>query len=129
MAILAQKDIARRRAAIDFFLKTELDADTVKLYKLFKDTAPQFTSWAAMSNFTDQVGYHRVRAFLNICELIAVGIRHKAFSKKVSKAYWGDVLPDSYRQAKPLIERIRETPGEGTKYTYSDLEWLCEKWS
>src|SRR2546428_3230408 len=35
-AIRAQRDIARRRAAIDFFLKTEMDDTVLKLYKRFK---------------------------------------------------------------------------------------------
>src|SRR6266446_1306544 len=57
-------------------------------------------------------------AFLNICELIAVGIKKRAFSKSVSKAYWGDVIPKSYRDAKQLIDDIRRTPEEGSRYTY-----------
>src|SRR4051794_40207540 len=35
-AIAAQRDIARRRAAIDFFLKTETDRNLIDLYTKFK---------------------------------------------------------------------------------------------
>ena len=40
--------------------------------------------------------YKDARTFLNICELIAVGVNKGAFSESVSKAYWGDVLPNAY---------------------------------
>jgi hypothetical protein len=35
-AILIQRDIAKRRAAIDFFLKTDLDREIISLYDRFK---------------------------------------------------------------------------------------------
>ena len=72
--------------------------------------------------------YDDIGAFLNICELIAVGVRKRAFSKSVSKAYWGDIIPDSYQTAKQLINYIRNTPGEGSRLTYVDLEKLAKRW-
>jgi hypothetical protein len=128
-SIFAQRDIARRRTSIDFFLKTEMDQQAIDCYKKFKSrTFQQYETWAQRPDFATGKDYHDVRAFLNICELIAVGILHKAFSDLVSYAYWGDVLPDALARAKPLINRIRETKGEGTKHTYCDLESLCKKW-
>ncbi len=128
-AIRAQRDIARRRAAIDFFLKTEMDDTVVKLYKTFKQLSPTIKELLAKPDLTKTQEYHDIRAFLNICELIAVGINEGAFSDRVSYAYWGDVLPHSYRDAEPLIKQIRNTPGEGTAHTYADLEKLCKKWT
>jgi hypothetical protein len=129
LTILAQRDIARRRAAIDFFLKTEMDQTTIELYKTFKRRAYSFDEWAQRIDFTRDRDYNDIRSFLNICELIAVGVLQKAFSGRVSYAYWGDVLPYAYNTALPLIERIRTTPGEGTRHTYSDLQELCGRWS
>src|SRR5262245_19094682 len=76
-AIRAQRDIARRRAAIDFFLKTETDQKMIDLYNRFKEMAPQIASvpWG------DRSDYDLIRSWLNICELIAVGVRKRAFSK------------------------------------------------
>jgi Domain of unknown function (DUF4760) len=130
LAIWVQMIVARRRAAIDFFLKTEIDQTAISLYKTFKAKAPSITTIpdpvldAARWN-----AYEDIRAFLNICELIAVGIKKRAFSKSVSKAYWGDVIPKSYRDAKQLIDDIRRTPEEGSRYTYIDLEKLAKKWA
>jgi hypothetical protein len=127
-AIATQRDIAMRRAAIDFFLKTEMDATILGLYATFKNRAPDLPALAQNPKFAEDQDYKSIRGFLNICELIAVGIREDTFSNRVSFAYWGDVLPQSYQAACPLIERIRVTSGEGTAHTYCDLEWLCERW-
>ena len=50
-AILVQKDIARRRAAIDFFLKTEMDNSIIDLYEKFKQRTPTFQTWAKNVDF------------------------------------------------------------------------------
>jgi hypothetical protein len=125
-AILEQRDIARRRAAIDFFLKTEVDDTAIRLYKKFKKEAPSMTSMPTIPQAWDD--YRGFRAFLNICELIAVGIKGGAFSESISYAYWGDVIPESYQTAKQLINCIRNTPGEGSRYTYVELEELAKEW-
>jgi len=72
--------------------------------------------------------YDNVRTWLNICELIAVGVNKGAFSKSVSFRYWRDVIPRSYQTAEELIKRIRNTPGEGSPHTYVELEKLAKKW-
>src|SRR5262245_15188906 len=61
-------------------------------------------------------------------ELIAVGVNKGAFSKSVSEAYWGDAIPEAYQTAKQLINNIRTTPGEGSRYTYVNLEKLDKRW-
>ena len=83
-AIRAQRDIARRRAAIDFFLKTEMDQTIINLYNKFRELAPKIKALPSYSDFAKSNEYKDVRAFLNICELIAVGINEGAFSERVS---------------------------------------------
>src|SRR5215471_12474320 len=122
-AILEQRNIARRRAAIDFFLKTELDKTVIDLYNKFKKLAPITSSGRLV---IDQ-DHEDVRAWLNICELIVVGVNYDAFSESVSQAYWGDVIPKTYQTAKELIDRVRT--GEGSRHTYVDLEELAKKWA
>jgi hypothetical protein len=128
-AIQAQKDIARGRAAIDFFLKTDLDPNTAKLYTDFRKIVPTIRGIDSWTDFMKTDEFKTVRSFLNICELIAVGVRHGAFSERLSFAYWGDVLPASYNETQDLIREIRVTPGEGTRDSLSDLEWLCKRWA
>jgi Domain of unknown function (DUF4760) len=127
-AIWVQMHIARRRASIDFFLKTEMDKTVIDLYDKFKANAPLIAFVPDPSDLT-RSDYDNIRAFLNLCELIAVGVNKGAFSKSVSEAYWGDVIPDVYQTAKQLITNIRNTPGEGSRYTYVNLEKLANRWA
>jgi hypothetical protein len=112
---------------IDFFLKTEIDDTAIRLYNKFKTHAPSIT--AMPTHPQAWADYRDIRSWLNICELIAVGVKNGAFSERVSYAYWRDVIPESYRTAKQLITNIRSTPGEGSRYTYKDLEDLAQKWA
>jgi hypothetical protein len=58
-------------------------------YKRFKQLSPTIKELLAKPDLTNTQEYHDIRAFLNICELIAVGINEGAFSDRVSSAYWG----------------------------------------
>jgi len=124
-AILAQRNIARRRAAIDFFFKTEMDDKAIELYNKFKKRAPLVSSAPEPWLHED---YEDIRTFLNICELIAVGVNKRTFSRNVSFHYWRDVIPKSYRTTEELINRIRNTPEHGSPYTYIELEKLAKRW-
>ena len=128
IAIFAQRDIAQRRAAIDFFLKTETDERMLALYETFKTEIRAVVHGAPMNTVVKSEHYGKVRSFLNLCELIAVGVRREAFSDQVSFHYWGDILRDAFRDSKPLIDYVRSERGEGGPATYCDLEWLCNKW-
>jgi hypothetical protein len=127
-AIYAQRDIARRRAAIDFFLKTETDAGLFKLYNRFREIDVDRLLDLSPDQWRHDEHYKNARQFLNICELIACGVQYKAFSKRISRRYCGDILVDSYKEKKELINKIRETQGEGNANTYLDLQIVCDKW-
>jgi Domain of unknown function (DUF4760) len=128
-AILIQRDIAKRRAAIDFFLKTELDHATIDLYDRFKKIDVSILRSTPMLTKLTLQDYKDARTFLNICELIAVGVNNGAFSESVSKAYWGDVLPNAYGKMEAFIRDVRASNDEGGPFTYVDLEELSRKWS
>jgi Domain of unknown function (DUF4760) len=126
-ALLVQRDIAKRRAAIDFFLKTEMDTNIIDAYEKFLILAPTSPQLVEKPSFDHtHTEYKALRRWLNICELIAVGVNKDAFSNRVSKDYWGDVLLKSYRDAEPFVKFVRQT--EGTPETLVDLEKLAKKW-
>src|SRR4030095_2305233 len=100
-AMWVQMHIARRRASIDFFLKTEMDKTVIDLYNKFKANSPLIAFVPDPSNLT-RSDYNDTRTFLNICELIAVGVNKGAFSKSVLVSYWGDLIPDSFQNEKLL---------------------------
>ena len=128
ISILDQRNIARRRTAIDFFLKTQMDATGIELYNDFRRIAPGIAAITSMESFVATPEHSRVRSFLNVCELISVGINERVFSEEVAYAYWGDVLPWSYQAAEPLINYVRQRQGEGTPSTYRDLERVAKEW-
>jgi hypothetical protein len=127
-AVYVQRDIARRRAAIDFFLKTETDKEMVELYERFKIIDTTALRSMPIPTLIDTTQYKDARRFLNICELIAVGVRYNAFSDRISYAYWCDVILNSYKRMEPLIKDIRAVEGEGGPETYIDLQRLCNDW-
>ena len=112
-AILIQRDVAKRRAAIDFFLKTDLDREIISLYDRFKKIDVSHLRSTPMPAKLDLPEYRDARTFLNICELIAVGVNKGAFSESVSKAYWGDVLPNAYKKMRAFIRDVRASNDEG----------------
>jgi uncharacterized protein DUF4760 len=129
ISILNQRNIARRRAAIDFFHRTQMDATGIELYNDFRRIAPGIAAITSMESFVATPEHSRVRSFLNVCELISVAINERVFSERVSYAYWGDVLPWSFKAAEPLIQYVRQRPGEGTPSTYRDLERVAKMWA
>src|SRR5262249_50303558 len=129
ISTLHQRNTARRRTAIDFFLKTQMDATGIELYNDFRRIAPGIAAITSMESFVATPEHSRVRSFLNVCELISVAINEKVFSEQVSYAYWGDVLPWSFKAAEPLIQYVRQRPGEGTPATYRDLEKVAKLWA
>jgi hypothetical protein len=129
-AMFLQRDTAQRRAAIDFFLKTETDDGLIQAYGEYQELLPKLPQIIATPNLNYyNADYRKMRKWLNLCELIAVGIRLKAFSNKVSLDYWGYVLPDTFRESRPLIDHIRQTPGLGGPNTFKDFHMLAKKWS
>ncbi len=129
ISIVNQRNIARRRAAIDFLHRTQMDATGIELYNDFRRIAPGIAAITSMESFVATPEHSRVRSFLNVCELISVAINERVFSEQVSYAYWGDVLPWSFKAAEPLIQYVRQRPGEGTPSTYRDLERVAKMWA
>lgn len=128
-SLYVQRDTARRRAAIDFFLKTEMDEKVIEAFNKFNEAAPHVTAMISRPTLDpNDPNYIAIRRWLNICELIAVGVNLGAFSERVSIDYWGDVLPDAFRKSRLLINRIRVTPDHGSPRTLLELENLCRRW-
>ena len=106
-----------------------MDATGIELYNDFRRIAPGIGAITSMESFVATPEHSRVRSFLNVCELISVAINENVFSERVAYAYWGDVLPWSFRAAEPLIQYVRQRPGEGTPSTYRDLERVARLWT
>src|SRR6201999_4321920 len=79
VSIGSQREIARKRAATDFFLKTEMDHETLESHKRYTKAlaklASSLNSNGEMPNsFEGTDDYWAIRDYLNLHELMAVGI-------------------------------------------------------
>jgi hypothetical protein len=125
--IWSQRSIARKRAALDLFLKTELDKAMVDAYDKYKQGVKVLKDDTDMEEFCQKSEYGHIRSALNIHELVAVGIHNGVLDRKVCFEFWADELMDAYRDCKRVVEHARKEP-EGSRLTYVDLERLNNTW-
>src|SRR5262249_56251536 len=81
VSILNQRSIARRRAAIDFFHKTQMDATGIELYNDFRRIAPGIAAITSMESFVATPEHSRVRSFLNVWGLISAAVHRNRFRR------------------------------------------------
>ena len=73
VSISVQKGIARKRAAIDFFLKTEMDNEVFNDYAKSRSVFVALKPGKPMEVFCSSDDYSLVSKYLNLHELMAVG--------------------------------------------------------
>jgi hypothetical protein len=127
ISIHVQRGVARRRAAIEFFLKAEMDAHVVEKYNAFNEAIKELGKAPSIGQFAESKPYEQIRAFLYILELMAVGIHNKIFDQRICYDYWGDVVKRGYTETKAVVDFVRAKPG--CDETFSDLIRLHNRWS
>lgn len=131
IGIAIQYRLARRRAAVDFFLKTEADKHLLDAWDEFW-AAIRYMETMSIDDFcTREDGevrkhYFAVRRYLNVHELLAVGIANRMFDNRVCYDFWSGVLVESVEAARPLIDHLRKRPGWEEKYI--ELDRLYRNW-
>ncbi|PJG56617.1 hypothetical protein CVM73_03445 [Bradyrhizobium forestalis] len=119
-SIHVTRSIARRRATIDFFLKTEVDSSIVKLFQSFDDhveaVSKEIRGGKTLKEIVKSPEYKTVHACLNIHELIAVGIHNKVFDEKVAYNYWSGALVGHCKDAAEIIDFSRSDPDDLSAY-------------
>ncbi len=126
-SIHVQRQIARKRATIDFFLKASMDKECLETYETFKAELANIKSPGVhFESYIKTPAYKKVRIWLNICELISVGINRHVFDDRVAFDCWGDLLPWCYDESEPLIEWFRQK--QGSELSYIDLDTVSKRW-
>lgn len=126
----SQRTTARKRAAFDIFLKTETDEKMLTAYDNFHrgviamGKAPDVATFCTSAATRDE--YLSIRKYLNVHELVAVGIKEQVLDPDVCYSYWGDTLTSNFNEAKPVLDFLRTRPKN--KYTYVDLQKLNAEW-
>jgi hypothetical protein len=106
-SIAVQRKLARCRAAVDFFVKTEMDEAMIVAFRSFDDAVKEFRSFLSMETFIDSQHCRSIQRYLNIHELMAVGVHTKIFDQRVCYAFWSDILAAHHNDTERLIAHIR----------------------
>ncbi|WFU44111.1 DUF4760 domain-containing protein [Bradyrhizobium sp. CB82] len=126
-----QRSIAKNRAAVDFFIKTEMDQPMLTAHARYEAAAlilaKHTDNSTLMARFEASDDYAHVRSYLNIHELLAVGIRKGVIDEDVAYHFWADTLIRHCNECEPLIKRLRQRPSHGAAYL--ELTSLYERWS
>jgi hypothetical protein len=130
-SVISQREIARKRAAMDFFVKTEMDRDTLVAHKRFTDATKKLKEGGSkkedFEEFAKTSDYANIRDYLNLHELMAVGLFQKVFDDDVCYFFWSGELKRAYGSTQALIAYIQELPGEAG--TYIELVKVAKRWA
>jgi len=129
-AIQVQRSIAKNRAAVDFFIKTEMDQPMLTAHAKYEAAALVLSKHTdnstLMAKFEASDEYAYVRSYLNIHELLAVGIRKGVIDEDVAYHFWADTLIRHCNECELLIKRLRLRPDHGAAYL--ELTNLYDRW-
>lgn len=128
-AICTQRSIARRRATLDLFFKTEMDKAVVDA---LHDYEASLAKLKDHGRFYEVEDYRKLRVYLNIHELVATGIDRKILDETICYDFWSDELVRAYKalitpyDGKTLIDHIRIR--ENSRERYAQLKKLGKCW-
>lgn len=118
-SLVAQRGVARKRASIDFFLKTEMDKEALQAHRDFKRAIFVLRRESDfMDEFQKTESFKHIQAYLIIHELISVGIVEGAFDDAVCYSFWCKELTGAYKDCEIVIDHIKERTGEASGFWY-----------
>jgi hypothetical protein len=128
ISLLTQINIARRRAAIDVFLKTEMDQGMLAAYRDYAAALKVAKQYKDIGEFekADPKAYMAVRVYLDVNELICIGINHRAFDQRVCYGFWYDILNKACTEGAEIIAHARKPLDGG--HTYDHILSVNERW-
>ena len=133
-AIRTQTRVARRRAAIDFFLKTDLDQNMLDAHRDFEAAVKKLKAHLAAGRTVaafeaaDEVVYSHIWKYLNVHELVAVGIKNKVFDGDVCYNFWSDVLVRHAQETQRVIDHEIASE-ENSPAAFLELRKLSVRWN
>jgi len=128
LSLKAQLDIARKRAAIDVFLKTEMDQGMNAAYREYVEGLKLSKGYPDIDEFEQEQPdkYMAVRTYLDVNELICIGINQRAFDQRVCYGFWYNVLNKARTEGAAIISHARKQADGG--HTYDHILSVCERW-
>ena len=130
IGIAVQRIIARKRAAVDIFLKTEMDKHLVEAWDALELAVVELRAASSVESFCSESRYKEhylnMRRYLSIHELIAVGIKNRMFDEGICFDFWGDAIERHFKSTCDVIEYIRRQPHHLTPFL--EFERLSLRW-
>jgi Domain of unknown function (DUF4760) len=126
LAICAQRDIARKRAAIDFVLKLIADHMIIALRTDLSERVERLKvaeNWH-QDGLSDD--FHRVVTVVNMFEAMAAGVNTKVLDEEVCYRILGPETVDIFGGADVLLQRLVKSPYSPTAVV--ELRKLVKKW-
>jgi hypothetical protein len=121
VSLRTQVDIARKRAAIDVFLKTEMDQGMLAAYREYEAGLKLSKGYQDIDQFEKDHPdlYMAVRTYLDANELICIGINHKAFDQRVCYGFWYNILNKARTDGAEIINHARKPADGGHTYDHT----------
>jgi hypothetical protein len=104
-----------------------MDEKMLVAYNLYVAGKAQISSYSDMKVFYQTEHYEPVRAYLNILELMAVGVHYNTFDQRICYIYWGDFIKRTVTDCRPLLVYISGLPTGSL--SFRDLIKLEKRWS
>jgi hypothetical protein len=127
ISISTQKAVARKRAAIDVFFKTEMDKEMLAAYGGYAAALRNLEKVTSIEDFSRTSEYQSIRTYLDVNELISIGINRKVFDQRVCYGFWRTILATACRDAAKVIDHARNQPNG--EHTYDQLLRVNDRWT
>jgi Domain of unknown function (DUF4760) len=121
-SLRAQKDIARKRAALDLLMKLATENSLIELRKKAVTALDAYHNKDSMEVFEKTDDNDVLRAFLELLELLAVGINTKVIDEVVCFDCLSDMLVGAVEATKGFL-------AEQPAYVCSELKSVNARWS
>ena len=126
ISICVQRRTAQTRAAIDFFLKTETDEKMLEAHQKYRSGVAALKKSTNIAAFAQMDDCRSVRSYLNVHELLAVGVNRGAIHYAVARDFWINELGKACIDCNRLLLHLEGDPAE--KRTYSEMKTLNQEW-
>jgi hypothetical protein len=127
-SLKSQAKIARKRAAIDFFIRTELDPALREAYHDYVvglELSKECSSIDAFKQIEPKK-YQAIRTYLDINDLICIGINEKVLHQRVCYGFWYNIIRSSVTEGKEVIDHARAQ--KGYDGTYDEILRVGNRW-
>lgn len=123
--VQTQRAIARRRATLDFILKSETDRDSIEAKRVFRNLARNggLDQWAREDNEKTAEAQH-IKLVLNEFELVAIGIRQGIIGLRLYSMWFKSGTITAWRYSRPFIDLLRNRTNNNR--LYEQFEWLVK---